>query len=101
MQAADKEVEEYAAVIAAPQAGIADRKALTGQLRDRFNAVEDKFAMLDDMILQFNPTPAGLSLRDPPRLVLGLVVVLALDVPREFEEENEDEDDSGNGAYVP
>jgi len=62
VQASDKEVEEYAAVIAAPQAGIADRKALTGQMRDRFNAVEDKFAVLDDMILQFNTTPAGRAL---------------------------------------
>ena len=62
VEAADKEVEEYAAVVAAPQAGIADRKALTGQMRVRFNAVEDKFAVLDDMILQFNATAAGRGL---------------------------------------
>ena len=56
------EVEEYAAIIAAPQALIANRKALTGHMRDRFNAVEDIFAMLDDIVLQFNATPAGRAL---------------------------------------
>jgi hypothetical protein len=58
----NKEVEEYAAVVSAPQASIADRKGLTQQLRDKFNAVETKFAGLDDMILQFGATPAGQSL---------------------------------------
>ena len=58
----DKEVEEYAAVVSAPQTSIAGRKALTQQARDKFNAVELKFAGLDDMILQFGTTPAGQSL---------------------------------------
>jgi len=60
--AVNKEVEEYAAVISAPQADIADRKATTGQLRAQFNAVEAKFAVLDDLILQYGTTPAGRSM---------------------------------------
>ena len=58
----NKEVEEYAAVASAPQMSIADRKALTQQMRDRFNAVEAKFAVLDDLILQFSGTAAGRAL---------------------------------------
>jgi len=58
----NKEVEEYAAVVSAPQQSIADRKALTQQMRDRFNAVELLFAGLDDMILQFGATAAGQAL---------------------------------------
>ncbi|MBI3876193.1 MAG: hypothetical protein HY300_09615 [Verrucomicrobia bacterium] len=58
----NKEVEEYGAVISAPQASIADRKSLTQAMRDRFNAVEAKFAALDDMILQFGGTVAGRDL---------------------------------------
>lgn len=54
-----KEIDDYAAVITAPQQNIAERKALTSQLRDRFNAVEAQFATLDHLILQFNTTPAG------------------------------------------
>ena len=60
--AANKEVEEYAAVVSAPQASIADRKSLTQALRDKFSAVEAKFASLDDMILQFGTTVAGREL---------------------------------------
>ena len=52
--AVNKEVEEYAAVVSAPQSNIASRKALTQQLRDKFNVVELKFAALDDMVLQFS-----------------------------------------------
>ena len=40
---ANKEVEEYAAVVSTPQASIADRKSLTQALRDHFSAVEAKF----------------------------------------------------------
>lgn len=58
----NKEVEEYAAVVSAPQLSIADRKSLTQQMRDRFNVVEGKFVALDDMILQFNGTEAGRAL---------------------------------------
>jgi hypothetical protein len=57
--AVQKEVEEYGAVISAPQASIADRKATTAQLRAKFNAVEAKFGVLDDLILQYGATPAG------------------------------------------
>jgi hypothetical protein len=57
-----KEIEDYAKYINAPQASIADRKALTAQLRKQFNAVEQKFASLDDLILNFNGTPAGHAL---------------------------------------
>lgn len=60
--AVNKEIEEYAAVLSAPQAGIAGRKGLTEQVRDRFNAVEALFATLDDMILQFGGTDAGRDL---------------------------------------
>jgi len=58
----NKEVEEYAAVVSAPQAGIADRKSLTQQMRDRFNAVEALFVALDDLILQFGTTLEGRDL---------------------------------------
>ena len=58
----NKEVEEYAGVVSAPQTSIADRKGLTQQMRDRFNAVEALFAVLDDMILQFGATAAGRAL---------------------------------------
>lgn len=55
----NKEVEEYAAVVSAPQVSIADRKGLTEQLRIKFNEVELKFVGLDDMILQFGDGAAG------------------------------------------
>ena len=55
-------MEEYAAVLSAPQTSIADRKALTQQMRDRFNVVETLFAVLDDMILQFGAPAAGRAL---------------------------------------
>ncbi len=58
----NKEVEEYAAVVSAPQLSIADRKSLTQQMRDRFNAVEGLFVALDDLILQFSGTEAGRAL---------------------------------------
>ena len=58
----NKEVEEYAGVVSAPQAGIAERKSITEQLRERFNKVEAKFAVIDDMSLQFNATAAGRAL---------------------------------------
>ncbi len=54
-----KEIDDYAAVITAPQQSIAERKSLTSQLRDRFNAVEALFAVLDHLILQFGTTPAA------------------------------------------
>lgn len=60
--AVNKEVEEYAAVVSAPQAGISERKSLTEQMRERFNAVEALFVTLDDMILQFGKSEAGRDL---------------------------------------
>ena len=62
VQAVDKEVEEYAAVLNAPSASISQRAALSTQMRDRFNAVEDKFASLDNLIHGFNTTPQGRAL---------------------------------------
>jgi len=50
----DKEVEDFEKVLNAPQASIAERKALTEQARAKFNAVELKFVGLDDMILSFS-----------------------------------------------
>ena len=58
----NEQVEQYAGVVSAPQTSIADRKGLTQQMRDRFNAVESKFAVLDDLILQFGSTAAGRAL---------------------------------------
>ena len=58
----NKEVEEFAAVVSAPQLSIAERAALTNQMRARFNAVELLFVALDDMILQFDTTAAGQAL---------------------------------------
>ena len=54
-----KEITDFANIINAPQANIADRKSLTAQLRVKFNEVEEKFAALDDLILNFNGTVAG------------------------------------------
>ena len=59
VNAVDKEVEEYAAAVNAPSTSISQHTALTRQLRDRFNAVEAKFASLDNLIGAFNGTPAG------------------------------------------
>ena len=60
--ALSKEIADYAQIINAPQSSIADRKALTARLRAQFNAVEEKFAALDDLILNFNTTAAAHSL---------------------------------------
>lgn len=58
------EIDDYAAVITAPQQTIAERKALTLQLRERFATVETKFVALDSLILRYNTTPAGRALID-------------------------------------
>lgn len=57
-----KEVDDYAAVITAPQQSIADRAARTRQLRQRFNAVEKQFEELDRLLLHFGSTPEGRAL---------------------------------------
>ena len=54
-----KEVAEYAEIIAAPQSSIAERKGMTGQMKDKFKEVEAKFVSLDNLILQFGRTPEG------------------------------------------
>ena len=60
--ALQKEIADFAGIINAPQSNIADRKAMTAQLRARFNAVEEKFAALDDLILNFNTTATAHAL---------------------------------------
>jgi len=47
------------AVITAPQQAIAERKARTQQLRQRFNVVESQFQVLDRLIEFFRATPQG------------------------------------------
>ncbi len=52
--ASRKEADDYEAVISAPQQSIATRKALTAELRARFNAVEKVFTSLDGLVEQFS-----------------------------------------------
>jgi cellobiose-specific phosphotransferase system component IIB len=52
--ACKKEADDYEAVLTAPQQSIATRKALTAQLRERFNAVEKVFTSLDGLVEQFS-----------------------------------------------
>ena len=54
-----KETDDYDAAITAPQQAIAERKARTRQLRERFNAVESQFQVLDRLIELFRATPTG------------------------------------------
>jgi hypothetical protein len=54
--ACQEEVDDFAAVISAPQQAIAGRKALTGLLRDRFNTVEAVFTRMDGLVEQFTDT---------------------------------------------
>lgn len=66
--ACTKEADDYEAVISAPQQAIAGRKATTGQLRDRFNAVEAVFASLDGLVEQVcRPNLRRQLLRRPHR----------------------------------
>ncbi|MBE7497467.1 MAG: hypothetical protein HS117_21180 [Verrucomicrobiaceae bacterium] len=51
--ACQKEADDFAKVISAPQQAIAGKKALTGLLRDRFNAVEAIFTRMDGLVEQF------------------------------------------------
>lgn len=57
-----KEADDFAAVISNPQQAIAERKARTRQLRDRFNEVESQFQTLDRLIELFHTTPEGRNL---------------------------------------
>lgn len=54
-----KEADDYAALIAAPDAAIGERKALTASVRPAFAAFEAKLQEMDDLILAFRSTPAG------------------------------------------
>lgn len=56
----ENEANDYAALIAAPQQAIANRKGHTTLLRDRFNEVEAIFDRLDSLVIQF-PTPAFIA----------------------------------------
>jgi hypothetical protein len=49
----------YSMVVGAPASARAKRKALTGALSGQFAAVEEQFAELDDLILQFRGSEAG------------------------------------------
>lgn len=51
--ACQKEADDFATVISAPQQAIAGKKALTGLLRDRFNEVEAIFGRMDGLVEQF------------------------------------------------
>ncbi len=62
VSALGKEIDDYASVITAPQQAIGGRSALTRQSRQRFNTVEGKFGVLDDLVLQFGKTVAGRAL---------------------------------------
>jgi len=54
-----KETDDYDAVTTAPQQAIVERKARTQQLRQRFNALESQFQVLDRLIELFLATPTG------------------------------------------
>jgi len=49
----EREADEFQAALGTPRAAIASRRALTIQMRDRFNAVEAIFASMDGLVEQF------------------------------------------------
>lgn len=51
--------ERYSTAVGAPIGARAKRKALTAGLPAKFAAVEEQFAELDDLVIQFGSTPAG------------------------------------------
>jgi hypothetical protein len=51
--------QKYSTAVGAPMGVRAKRKAMTTALPGQFAAVEQQFAVLDDLILQFRGTPAG------------------------------------------
>jgi hypothetical protein len=51
--------QRYSTAVGAPAGARAKRKALTGALPGKFAATEEKFAELDDLVLQFNTTDLG------------------------------------------
>lgn len=54
-----KEADDYATLIAAPDAAIGGRKALTASVRPAFAAFEAKLQEMDDLALAFRSTAAG------------------------------------------
>lgn len=54
-----QELEDFALFVEAPAAAIAERKALTESLRERFAAVEQKFQELDALIRFYGQTAEG------------------------------------------
>ena len=50
---------DYSTAVGAPGSARARRKAITNALPGQFAAVEEKFAELDDLIIQFRGTEAG------------------------------------------
>lgn len=56
----ENEANDFAAIIAAPQQAIANRKGHTTLLRARFNEVDALFDRLDSLIIQF-PAPAFIA----------------------------------------
>jgi hypothetical protein len=59
VSAVDDLWDRYSTIVGAPVSARARRKALTDALPGKFAAVEEKFAELDDLIIQFRGTPAG------------------------------------------
>lgn len=57
-----KEADDYAALIAAPDAAIGERKALTASVRPAFAALEAKLQEMDDLVLAFRSTEAGAAM---------------------------------------
>jgi len=61
-QALTKERADYDAILNAPDAAVAVRKALTQGFRPAFRLLDRKFAELDRLIVQFRVTEAGRAL---------------------------------------
>lgn len=54
-----KEYDDYEAIVSLPRQSAATRAGLTKQLKDRTNAVAEKFDSLDNLIEQFEERPEG------------------------------------------
>ncbi len=54
-----QEADDYAALIAAPDVAISERKTLTGSVRPAYAAFEAKLQEMDDLVLAFRSTAAG------------------------------------------
>jgi hypothetical protein len=56
--------ERYSAAVGAPAGARSRRKALTDQIPDDVRDMEEKFAALDDLVIQFEDTPTGAEFVD-------------------------------------